>query len=98
MPTCPTCHADRELTPAGVCATCARRNLLPAIPGEARGLFGHPPGVLFDVAEETGSERRALKRARKDAAKPATETVSPADDLKPPPPTPDLPGQRRLFD
>ena len=97
MTVCPTCHADRELTHAGVCTTCHREGLAPGIPGAARSLFGPSPGSLFDVAEETASERKALKAARRDAARPITETVSPADDLKPPPQTPSLTGQKRLF-
>lgn len=67
------------------------------IPGVARSLYGTPPGSLFDAAEETATERRALKQSRRAASKPITETVSPADDLAPEPRTDDLDGQRRLF-
>jgi hypothetical protein len=103
---CPTCQADRTLTPSGRCTTCdrvgavltlAQSNTSPSIPGAARSLYGTPPGLLFDVAEETATERRALKRSRRAAAKPITETVSPADDLTPGPQTPDKPGQTKLF-
>ena len=95
MTVCPTCHAERDLTPAGVCTTCHREGLAPGIPGAARSLFGPPAGSLFDVATETPSERLALRAARRTAARPVTETVSPADiTLSPPRP---LDGQRRLF-
>ena len=102
---CPQCHADRPPTDSGRCTTCDRvgASLSPAqpqtsvsIPGEARSLYGKPPGLLFDVSDETASERRALKRSRREASQPITETVSPADELTPRP-LPDKHGQIKLF-
>lgn len=103
---CPTCHADRPPTESGRCNTCEREGVTlsrddlqttTTLPGEARSLYGTPPGLLFDVSEETKAERRALKRSRRAASQPITETVSPADDLTPGPQTPDKPGQTKLF-
>ena len=109
MTICRGCAADRDLTPHNLCPTCERERAAgrltfdrhpltdTGIPGAARSLFGRPPGSLFNIVEEKQSERRALKRSRREASQPITETVSPADDLTPEPQTPDKTGQKRLF-
>lgn len=100
---CPTCHADRDLEPSGLCFTCEREAAAgrlsvtvtnTGIPGAPRSLFGRPPGQLFDAAPETAAERAALRKRRRRT--PPTVTESPADDYTVTQ-TPALTGQGRLF-
>lgn len=103
---CPTCHADRpELEPSGLCFTCTREvdagRMQPVqrgaqIPGAPRSLYGTAPGLLFDVAEETAADRKALKKARKEQSRPVTVTESPLDEFAIVQ-TPSKPNQLPLF-